>query len=196
MVCVTGDIAGLIANINVWVLFVISHGLTVRIELYFTSEVRSAQSVVCNLRDIFVNSKWLNTKEGASHIGMSSVTPSWLNYSPIRYLAKSCCKALLNSGAMFWLASAVAGLCGGWVLVVERLTITFLMFWNRTSFGALYGGGGLCFVSSACTLTFRHRASSVQDRRFATLQRTLFIYLINKYISLSDICLTVHHWYK
>ena len=26
-----------------------------------------------------------------------------------------------------------------------------------------------------------------------SLQRTLFIYLINKYISLSDICLTVHH---
>ena len=26
-----------------------------------------------------------------------------------------------------------------------------------------------------------------------TLQRTLFIYLINKYISLSDICLTVDH---
>ena len=42
-------------------------------------------------------------------------------------------------------------------------------------------------------LTFRHRASSIQDRRFATLQRTLFIYLINKHISLSDICLTVHH---
>ena len=42
-------------------------------------------------------------------------------------------------------------------------------------------------------LTFRHRASSTQDRRFATLQRTLFIYLINKYISLSDICLKVHH---
>ena len=35
-----------------------------------------------------------------------------------------------------------------------------------------------------------------RDRRFATLQRTLFTYLINKYISLSDICLTVHHWYK
>ena len=31
-------------------------------------------------------------------------------------------------------------------------------------------------------LTFRHRASSIKDRRFATLQRTLFIYLINKYI--------------
>ena len=42
-------------------------------------------------------------------------------------------------------------------------------------------------------LTFRHRASSTQDRQFATLHRTLFIYLINKYISLSDICLTVHH---
>jgi len=42
-------------------------------------------------------------------------------------------------------------------------------------------------------LTFRHRASSVWDRRFPTLQRTPFIYLINKYISFSDICLTVHH---
>ena len=46
------------------------------------------------------------------------------------------------------------------------------------------------------SLTFRHRASSIQDSHFGTLQRTLFIYLINKYISLSDICLTVHHWYK
>ena len=42
-------------------------------------------------------------------------------------------------------------------------------------------------------LTFRHRSFSMQDRRFATLQRTLIIYLINKYISLSVICLTVHH---
>ena len=42
-------------------------------------------------------------------------------------------------------------------------------------------------------LTFRHRVSSIYDTRFTTLQRTLFIYLINKYISLSDICLTVHH---
>jgi len=42
-------------------------------------------------------------------------------------------------------------------------------------------------------LTFRHRASSIWDRGFATLQRTLFIYLINKYISFSDICLIVHH---
>ena len=49
---------------------------------------------------------------------------------------------------------------------------------------------------SICKLTFRHRSFCMQDRRFATLQRTLFIYLINKYISLSDICLTVHHWYK
>ena len=30
------------------------------------------------------------------------------------------------------------------------------------------------------TLTFMHRASSLQDRRFATLQTTLLIYLINK----------------
>jgi hypothetical protein len=42
-------------------------------------------------------------------------------------------------------------------------------------------------------LTFRHRASSIYDRRFATLKITLFIYLLNKYISLSDLCLTVHH---
>ena len=42
-------------------------------------------------------------------------------------------------------------------------------------------------------LTFRHRASSIKDRRFAILQRTLFIYLINKYISLCDICFTVHY---
>jgi len=54
------------------------------------------------------------------------------------------------------------------------------------------------FFSSdnVCALTFRNRASCIQDRRFATFQRTLFIYLINKYITLSDICLTVHHWYK
>jgi hypothetical protein len=32
-----------------------------------------------------------------------------------------------------------------------------------------------------------------RDRRFTTIQRTLFIYLINKSVSLSDICLTVHH---
>jgi hypothetical protein len=44
----------------------------------------------------------------------------------------------------------------------------------------------------AAVLTFRHRASSIKDRRFATLQRTPFIYLI-KYISLPDIFLTVHH---
>jgi hypothetical protein len=41
----------------------------------------------------------------------------------------------------------------------------------------------VCFVC----LTFRHRASSIKDRRFVTLQRMLFIYLINKYISFSDI---------
>ena len=45
----------------------------------------------------------------------------------------------------------------------------------------------------ASQLTFRHRASCIWDRHFATLQRMLFICLINKYISLFDICLTVHH---
>ena len=48
-------------------------------------------------------------------------------------------------------------------------------------------------IGRANILTFRHRASSIQDRHFTTLQRTLFICLINKYISLSDICLTVNH---
>ena len=47
-------------------------------------------------------------------------------------------------------------------------------------------------TSTQC-LNLQAPASSIQDRRFDTLQRTLFIYLINKYISLFDICLTVHH---
>ena len=51
-------------------------------------------------------------------------------------------------------------------------------------------------TTKASSLTFRHRASCILGQAFTTLQRTLFIYLINKYISLSDICLTVHHWYK
>ena len=63
-----------------------------------------------------------------------------------------------------------------------RLCLTDKFNRNKTKLGLL--------ISS---LTFRHRASSTQDRHFTTLQRTLFIYLINKYISLSDICLTVHH---
>jgi hypothetical protein len=32
-------------------------------------------------------------------------------------------------------------------------------------------------VDGRILLTFRHRASSIQDRHFATLQRTLFIYI-------------------
>ena len=50
-----------------------------------------------------------------------------------------------------------------------------------------------CFNARSRGLTFRHLRPVYRDRHFATLQRTLFIYLINKYISLSDICLTVHH---
>ena len=45
-------------------------------------------------------------------------------------------------------------------------------------------------------LTFRRHAFSIKDWCFPSLQRTLFIYLINKYISLSDICLIVYNWYK
>ena len=50
-----------------------------------------------------------------------------------------------------------------------------------------------CLNARSRGLTFRHVRPVYMDRCFATLQRTLFIYLINKYISLSDICLTVHH---
>ena len=42
-------------------------------------------------------------------------------------------------------------------------------------------------------LTFRHRASSILGQTFRYSPENAFIYLINKYISLSDIRLTVHH---
>ena len=67
--------------------------------------------------------------------------------------------------------------------------------WLRANLMHLLWVNWLKYLLSSI-LTFRHRESSIYDRRFATLQRTLFIYLINKYIYLSDICLTVHHWYK
>ena len=38
-------------------------------------------------------------------------------------------------------------------------------------------------LGGAKALTFRHRASSMQDRRFATLQKTLF-YILNQQIYL------------
>ena len=38
------------------------------------------------------------------------------------------------------------------------------------------------FPNVTLTLTFRHHASYIQDRRIATPQSTLFIYLVNKYI--------------
>ena len=66
-------------------------------------------------------------------------------------------------------------------------------FWKENRNRSLQSSLGIWFLS---VLAFRHLASSIQDRRLATLHRTLFMYLINKYISLSDICLTVHHWYK
>ena len=44
-----------------------------------------------------------------------------------------------------------------------------------------------------CNLTFRHRASCILGQAFHYSPEKAFYYLINKYISLSDICLTVHH---
>ena len=42
-------------------------------------------------------------------------------------------------------------------------------------------------------LTFRHCASCILGQAFHYSPENAFIYLINKYISLSDICLTVYH---
>ena len=42
-------------------------------------------------------------------------------------------------------------------------------------------------------LTFRHRASCILGQAFHYSPENAFYILINKYISLSDICLTVHH---
>ena len=64
---------------------------------------------------------------------------------------------------------------------------------SACAFNALRTGLLNCLNALSRGLTFRHVHPVYRDRRFATLQRTLFIYLINKYISLSDICLTVHH---
>ena len=53
----------------------------------------------------------------------------------------------------------------------------------------------VCLFNDAVlpTLTFRHRASCILGQAFHYSPENVFIYLINKYISLSDICLTVHH---
>jgi len=44
------------------------------------------------------------------------------------------------------------------------------------------GGGGVQADVHSSALTFRHHASYIKDRRIATPQSTLFIYLVNKYI--------------
>ena len=46
-------------------------------------------------------------------------------------------------------------------------------------------------IEGRMILTFRHRALSIYDRHFATLQRTLFIYLNNKYKDVSKSSRTV-----
>ena len=75
--------------------------------------------------------------------------------------------------------------------LVFWLFLASMFFWDNFVFSSC-----LCTVWKSCfkcSLTFTPPASFIQDRRFATLQRTLFLYLINKYISLSGICLTVYH---
>ena len=79
-------------------------------------------------------------------------------------------------------------------LIWKSILVWFVRFYS--SWFVIWFGQKILSFFLRHLLTFRHPASSIQDRRFATLQRTLFIYLINKYISLSPICLTVHHWYK
>jgi hypothetical protein len=52
-----------------------------------------------------------------------------------------------------------------------------------------------CYYSKDSRLTFRQRASRILGQAFHYSPENAFyiVYLINKYISLSDICLTVHH---
>ena len=45
-------------------------------------------------------------------------------------------------------------------------------------------------------LTFRHHASCILGQVFHYSPENAFYIFNHKYISLSDICLTVHHWYK
>ena len=71
-----------------------------------------------------------------------------------------------------------------------------LSWWQTPADHGVFCIETITYISFGMRLTFRHRSFSMQDRRFAILQRTLFIYLINKYISLFDTCLTVNHWYK
>ena len=49
----------------------------------------------------------------------------------------------------------------------------------------------VCFVYFC--LTFRHRASCILGQAFHYSPENAFLHLIKKYISLSDICLTVLH---
>jgi len=62
---------------------------------------------------------------------------------------------------------------------------------------SVYCAVGTAFLYKAdyiSSLTFRHLASSILGQAFHySPENDFYIYLINKYISLSDICLTVHH---
>ena len=63
-----------------------------------------------------------------------------------------------------------------------------------TCFGAVTPSSGIALF---VLINFWHRASCILGQAFHySPENAFFIYLINKYISLSDICLTMHHWYK
>ena len=89
--------------------------------------------------------------------------------------------------------------CWTWNFVVTTRHLTLCAMARHSAYqylNTLRTGLLKCLNARSRGLTFRHCRHVYRDRRFTTLQRTLFIYLIKQCISLSDICLTVHHWYK
>ena len=109
---------------------------------------------------------------------------NWLVY----ITETGCVHCAVRTGSLY----IIQIICFVWIseqkAVISLYSIDWLVYITET--GCVH-----CAVRTGC-LTFRHRASSICDSHFATLQKTLFIFLINKYISLSDIYLTVRHWYK
>ena len=70
---------------------------------------------------------------------------------------------------------------------------TVCLSWSLSSFGVPDGHLQTVTMPDA-VLTFRHQEHPLCRTGVSLLSRErFFIYLINKYISLSDICLTVHH---
>ena len=68
---------------------------------------------------------------------------------------------------------------------MQRIGVVFVVMANHDQ---------LVLNLDTTVLTFRHRASCILGQAFHySPENAFYIYLINKYISLSDICLTVHH---